>query len=412
MNGNRLTQPGLTRGFSRGGPHDGAGHRLAQRLLGTAPCFNDSVSRFSSRKRFHHPPQAKLLSNTGRTGSLCRIPRRIWMEALYEWSLPACIPDDRRARPVPSPHLWSRVHPAGPLTLTCANYVRFLPIAAGDVRPGVLALTWVRGDHNEMLRPRLPIPASMAAKRRWPSTSSVSIVVTNHSWRFRSSLCGIPRRAISTRCEAPRLSHTPSAADASASTTGPLAARCGTAPVALSGQRYEEDRVDRRRRRWARSRPLTRAASDECPDRACWNLTERAAAGQGDRRPVCAAPAACAAPGRWPDHPSFLGSRRWSRSPLPTPVLSAAARDRRAPDVIGARSLNGRRLVDAFNESESVFEALQRQYRCNAPWLIEEVKASARLMGPTYPRTASSRTAARSIPSVRRPPTMDSRRDG
>jgi 4,5-dihydroxyphthalate decarboxylase len=44
----------------------------------------------------------------------------------------------------------------------------------------------------------------------------------------------------------------------------------------------------------------------------------------------------------------------------------------------------GRRLVDAFNESEVAFEALQRQYPYNSPWLIEEVENTARLLGPTY----------------------------
>ena len=38
------------------------------------------------------------------------------------------------------------------LTLACSNYIRFLPIATGDVRPADLALTWVRGDRTEMLR--------------------------------------------------------------------------------------------------------------------------------------------------------------------------------------------------------------------------------------------------------------------
>ena len=46
----------------------------------------------------------------------------------------------------------ARASRAPALILTCANYVRFLPIAAGDVRPADLALTWVRGDRNEMLR--------------------------------------------------------------------------------------------------------------------------------------------------------------------------------------------------------------------------------------------------------------------
>jgi 4,5-dihydroxyphthalate decarboxylase len=44
----------------------------------------------------------------------------------------------------------------------------------------------------------------------------------------------------------------------------------------------------------------------------------------------------------------------------------------------------GRRLVDAFNQSETSFEALQRQFPYNSPWLIEEAEQTARLMGPTY----------------------------
>jgi 4,5-dihydroxyphthalate decarboxylase len=44
----------------------------------------------------------------------------------------------------------------------------------------------------------------------------------------------------------------------------------------------------------------------------------------------------------------------------------------------------GRTLVDAFNESERQFEALQRQFPYHSPWLIEEVEHAARLMGPDY----------------------------
>jgi 4,5-dihydroxyphthalate decarboxylase len=38
------------------------------------------------------------------------------------------------------------------LTLTCADYLRFHPLASGDFRPKDLDLTWVRGERNEMLR--------------------------------------------------------------------------------------------------------------------------------------------------------------------------------------------------------------------------------------------------------------------
>ena len=38
------------------------------------------------------------------------------------------------------------------LTLACADYLRFTPLATGDFRPKDLDLTWVRGDRSEMLR--------------------------------------------------------------------------------------------------------------------------------------------------------------------------------------------------------------------------------------------------------------------
>ena len=38
------------------------------------------------------------------------------------------------------------------LTLACADYLRFTPLATGDFRPKDLDLTWLRGDRSEMLR--------------------------------------------------------------------------------------------------------------------------------------------------------------------------------------------------------------------------------------------------------------------
>ena len=38
------------------------------------------------------------------------------------------------------------------LRLTAANYIRFMPIATGDLKSADLDLTWIRGDRNEMLR--------------------------------------------------------------------------------------------------------------------------------------------------------------------------------------------------------------------------------------------------------------------
>jgi hypothetical protein len=51
---------------------------------------------------------------------------------------------------------------------------------------------------------------------------------------------------------------------------------------------------------------------------------------------------------------------------------------------VGARPVGGRRLVDAFNESEAAFEAAQRQFPFNSPWLIDDVEDAPRLMGVDY----------------------------
>lgn len=45
------------------------------------------------------------------------------------------------------------------VTLACADYIRFMPLATGDVRPKGLALTWMRGDRSEMLRRAASDPA-------------------------------------------------------------------------------------------------------------------------------------------------------------------------------------------------------------------------------------------------------------
>jgi 4,5-dihydroxyphthalate decarboxylase len=48
---------------------------------------------------------------------------------------------------------------AGGITLACADYARFLPLGAGDVRPRGISLTWLRGERAEMLRRATSDPA-------------------------------------------------------------------------------------------------------------------------------------------------------------------------------------------------------------------------------------------------------------
>ncbi len=45
------------------------------------------------------------------------------------------------------------------LTLTCSDYLRFTPLATGDLRPTDLDLTWIRGPRSDMLSRALSDPA-------------------------------------------------------------------------------------------------------------------------------------------------------------------------------------------------------------------------------------------------------------
>ncbi len=45
------------------------------------------------------------------------------------------------------------------ITLTCSDYLRFTPLATGDLRPKNVDLTWIRGPRSEMLRRALSDPA-------------------------------------------------------------------------------------------------------------------------------------------------------------------------------------------------------------------------------------------------------------
>lgn len=49
--------------------------------------------------------------------------------------------------------------PKPKLTLACADYLRFTPLATGDVRPKDFDLTWLRGPRAEMLRRAIGDPA-------------------------------------------------------------------------------------------------------------------------------------------------------------------------------------------------------------------------------------------------------------
>ena len=303
-----------------------------------------------------------------------RVSRRAFLTTTGAVAGALAAPDRVRASHAPS------------LTLTCANYVRFLPIATGDVRPIDLALTWVRGDRNEMLRRATDDSTvdggetSMAQHVQRLDRGDRSLVaipifpLRNFTVRdlYMRSGSSVDIRSLSGR----RLGIYNWAASGAVwyrhllrylgndtkkiqwivgGVDGPAAVRLPEPPLANvrpapSGAGLSElllkDGID------ALFAPL--------PPRALHPI---------DGPIVRAVPAFQSVEQKY-----FTDTGCYP--PQHVIVVRRAAWDR-------DRSV-GQRLVDAFNESEKVFESLQRQYPYNSPWLIEEVEGAARFMGTSY----------------------------
>ncbi len=272
------------------------------------------------------------------------------------------------------------------LTLVGANYVRFMPVATGDVRPRDLALTWVRGDRNEMLRRATDDPTVDGGE-----TSMAQHV--QRLDRGERSLVAIPIFPLRNF------------------TARDLYTRKGTriAPNSLSGRRIGIYN-------WAASgavwyRHLLRHLGNDTK-KVQW-VVGGVDGPAAVRLPDPPLPYVKPAPADKSLSAMLLdGSIDALFGPLPPsafnpvdgPIVRAfpafqAMEQKYFADtgcyppqhVIVVRRASwdrassvGRRLVDAFNESEVSFEALQRLYPYNSPWLIEEVENTARLLGSTY----------------------------
>jgi 4,5-dihydroxyphthalate decarboxylase len=272
------------------------------------------------------------------------------------------------------------------LTLTCANYVRFLPIATGDVKPANLALTWVRGDRNEMLRRATDDPAVDGGE-----TSMAQHV--QRLDRGDRSLVAIP--IFPLRNFTVRDLYTRSGASVDIRSLG--GRRLGIYNWAASGAVWYRHLLrhlgtDTRKIEWivggvdapaavrlpepplahVRPAPAGAALSDLLLKReidALFAPLPPRALHPVDGPVVRVVPAFQAMEQKYftdtgcypPQHVIVLRRASWERSRAAAPGL-----------------------VDAFNESEKAFEALQRQFPYNSPWLIDEVEGAARFMGTTY----------------------------
>jgi 4,5-dihydroxyphthalate decarboxylase len=79
------------------------------------------------------------------------ISRRQFLEAAAGTAAVPSLAERQKAEPA--------VRASAKVTLTCADYLRFTPLATGDLRPKDFALHWIRGPRSDMLSRALTDPA-------------------------------------------------------------------------------------------------------------------------------------------------------------------------------------------------------------------------------------------------------------
>lgn len=272
------------------------------------------------------------------------------------------------------------------LTLTCANYVRFLPIATGDVRPADLTLTWVRGDRNEMLR-RATDDASVDGGE---TSMAQHVQRLDRGDRSLVALPIFPLRNFTVRDL-----YAQKGTSISAQALG--GRRIGIYNWAASGAVWYRHLLrylgnDTKKIEWVVG-GVDGPATVRLPEPALPNV-----------RPAPDGKSLSALLQAKEIDALFAPLPPRALHPIDGPVVRAfptfqAMEQKYFGDtgcyppqhVIVVRRVSwerdrsvGRRLVEAFNASEAAFEVLQRQFPYNSPWLIEEVEGAARVMGTSY----------------------------
>ncbi len=272
------------------------------------------------------------------------------------------------------------------LTLACANYVRFMPIAAGDVRPRDLTLTWLRGDRTDMLRRAIEDAGIDGGE----SSMAQHVIRLDRGDRSLVAVPVFPLRNFTVRDLYVR--------KGSGLTAGTLGGRrIGIYNWAASGAVWYRHLVrhlghDIAKIRWVvggADAPATVRLPEPSlpyvtPAPAGSSLSDLLLAGDIDAF-FAPLPPQKLHPIDGPIMRAFPNFRAMEQQyfadtscyPPQHVVLIRRTSWDRDPSV-------GRRLVDAFNESETMFEAAQRQYPYNSPWLIADVEDTQRLMGTRY----------------------------
>jgi 4,5-dihydroxyphthalate decarboxylase len=272
------------------------------------------------------------------------------------------------------------------LTLVCSNYIRFLPIAAGDVTPNGVALKWIRGDRTEMLRRAIDDPAVDGGE----TSMAQHVMRIDRGDRSLVAIPIFPLRNFTARDLYARVE--------SELTPKALAARpIGIYNWAASGAVWYRHLL----RHWGLDTTKVRWIVGGPDGPATVRLPEPPLPN------VSAAPA-----GKSLSDLLLGGTVDAFFAPLPprrfhpaTGPIGRVVRDIRAEEqryfnltrcyppqhvIVIRRALwerapsVGPALVDAFTRSEAVFEAAQREFPYNSPWLIEEVEDTARVLGTDY----------------------------
>lgn len=272
------------------------------------------------------------------------------------------------------------------VTLVCANYVRFMPVATGDVRPTNVALTWLRGDRTEMLRRATDDPGVDGGE----SSMAQHVVRLDRGDRSLVAIPIFPLRNFTARDLYTRKGSTLTARTLGGRTVGIYNWAASGAVWYRHLMRYLGHDVTKIA--WVvggADGPATVRLPEPAlphvtaaPEGA--SLSDLLLAGKIDaffaplppRRlhPVDGPIVRVVPDFRALEQKYFADTRCY---PPQHVVLMRRASWDRDPSV-------GRRLVDAFNRSETAFEGAQRQFPYNSPWLADDVEDAARVMGQDY----------------------------
>jgi 4,5-dihydroxyphthalate decarboxylase len=272
------------------------------------------------------------------------------------------------------------------LTLACADYVRLMPVATGDVRPAALTLTWLRGDRSEMLRRATTDPAVHGGE----TSMAQHLIRVDRGDRSLVAIPVFPLRNFTAR----------DIYTLRASTLSPSALngkRIGIYNWAASGAIWYRQLVrflgqDPGKVQWIVGSPDSTAAvtvSVPLPSNVALapsgsSLSDLLLAGDivaffaplpPSKYDAVSGPIVRLIPDfRSVEQRYFRETRCYPPQHVLVLRREVWERDRSV----------GARLVETFERSEASFTAAQRLYPYATPWLVSEIEETERLMGRDY----------------------------